>query len=242
MILITAFHVIEEYYPAMEAELRDRFTRFFTSKREVVDVVPDFFALQNAEEEAYTSVEIAREHPLRVRGHHFKVLQEVLHSDDIDTFGVRKFVNIHSRFLEAQRDHDEKAIYPDTIGNTPEQENRFKRENIRIYSEFMALPDEAAIELVEGQKDMVCGGCVFGKHCNFRSHEEFGMGPDVLADDMRGLDTFLEKAQYFRERNLNLRYEIAEFKDADPEKVRVIETTVGTVKHILRRTAPQDWE
>ena len=137
--------------------------------------------------------------------------------------------------------HKERVEYAqDVLGLSPEDADKFQQHTRQAYETFLALPDNHPAEIVEGIPDILCEGCAIGKHCR-RLLNELGHKPHSLTGDGEGIWAFLLilkilNSQREDEEELlqpTISYEQAHFSDAEPQQVRRVKTTIGTIRRVL---------
>lgn len=156
---------------------------------------------------------------------------------------VSDLVNIHYRKLEQERvsrrisKHRQWWI-KDVLGSTQEQADKFKRYVEEFLEEFLQLPADYPVKIVEDQKDKYCEGCAIGEHCSKRTILSwFG-----ISVDQRDIGNFRNAVKELNlEHDLTVVDEIATYSNARPRTVKSILTTAGTVKKVLLSRPHSSW-
>jgi hypothetical protein len=176
------------------------------------------------------------EKPFVIRGHHLEHYRTLLLSGSTNLV-----VNMVTpeRPRDGQRVSFDDMIYyssvsssytTDVVGKTDQQEDRYRLYQKNQFEEFLKLDDNSPVKLVTGQKDKICGGCAVGKHCTERYFRN-----DAVQYDGATLDTFYQAAEKIGLKDsLTVTEDQVEFSDEDPQKVRSLIMTAGTLKTILR--------
>ena len=169
--------------------------------------------------------------PLVIRGHHLEHIHNFYY---LYTWGgKRTTTEFAQQVVESVTTSYADASYViDVLGKTPEEANRFRQQTETVVRRFVELPDDYPLELVEGVPDDICGGCAIGKHC--RKLYQGKSGADVIDEDRKWIDWFVDYSQYYSE-NVNILTikETATFSDAEPQEVRRIRTTVGAIRNAM---------
>ncbi|MBI4096131.1 MAG: hypothetical protein HY425_00250 [Candidatus Levybacteria bacterium] len=123
----------------------------------------------------------------------------------------------------------------DVLGLLPKKEaiEKFKEKQKKLYDLFLRLSNAYPAEIVEGKTDKICEGCAIGKHCQ-QLHSNISQNNfDGIRIDGLYLDKFIENINRLHLPKPIINYEMAHFLDDQPQKIRLIKTTIGIVRKVL---------
>jgi len=170
-----------------------------------------------------------------IRAHHLDIVRSYLNVTLKNGLSVSHLVNRHVENLEKERasghisEHRQWYVN-DILGSTQEQADRYRRYETEFLEEFLILPDDYPVKIVEDQKDKICQGCAIGEHCSKKAL----LNPGEYSGDEVYIKVFREDAKEINlEDDLKAVDEIATYSNAKPRKVESILTTAGTVKKVL---------
>lgn len=184
--------------------------------------------------------------PFVIRGHHLGLFTDLakgnITPDDLSSKLKTEMQNdldvaLFSRKHFSFKEHVLQQIRygHDVLGYTAEDANKVETNDLKIFEKFTELPSDYPVDIVEGQKDEICKGCIVGKHCTLRdSEDEFGPGSAVEADEFF-VNYFLRDTKKLspERHHFDAIKEYVEFSDAKTQKMRRIKTTAGVVKSVL---------
>ena len=128
----------------------------------------------------------------------------------------------------------------DVVGLSVNDANTYENNIRTIFEKFLSLPDDHPAEITEGLPDAICSACINGEHCRLLrspiNNEDVG-----IRGDGKYLDAFMETLQNFHLPQPAIIFEEAHFSDAEPQKVRTIKTTMGTVRKALIESTQTYW-
>ncbi len=172
--------------------------------------------------------------PFRIRGHHLDQYIYLIagsETPESTALGQKKAALRYLKHGLKDRIFDFVKYAVDVIGLTPWQARHFVRNQQTVFEEFLSLLPEHPIELVEGVRDEICNGCIYGFHCKVRYPDE---RTDTVAIDGRGIDTFFNKAKSLSlDEDIIFDSEKAKFSDTHPTNVRILKTSMATLKTVL---------
>lgn len=168
--------------------------------------------------------------PLVLRGHHLNIIY---------TYYARKGKRTPTQFLGQFSEQVVKKVSDlsvrdqpytlDVLGESPDETRRFKKQVETVIRRFIELPDDYPLELVEGIPDDICAGCAIGEHCR-KLYLAKG-STNAIEEDRDWIHYFVDESHY-PDSNVavSVQRETAYFSDAEPQQVRRIRTTVGTMR------------
>ena len=126
----------------------------------------------------------------------------------------------------------------DIYGSTLEDADKVEDYMAQVFETFINLPDDHPAEIVEHIKDEICKGCVIGKHCETMrsSYLENLDRFTPIGWEYRYLDAFIEDMEVLVLPKPVIVFDVAYPSDGEPQMVRRLKTTVGTVKKVLNET------
>lgn len=167
-----------------------------------------------------------------IRAHHlFYAIKPTLKSG----LPVSDLVNRYCGDLEKERasghmSEKRQWYINDVLGSTQEQADKFRRYYTEFLEEFLQLPPDYPVKIVEDQKDKYCEGCAIGEYCSKRPILSWlGISADQI--EIRDFKNTAKKLNL--EDDLTVVEEIATYSNARPRTVKSIITTAGTVKKVL---------
>lgn len=199
--------------------------------------------------------EFADQKPFVIRAHHLRnyasLINDDLLSPEILAMGERGSLELEVEFyitrmaeLDGQLREEalKKIMYClDVIGNSPESADRHEERIRAVYEKFVSLPDDYPAELTEEVPDAICETCALGIHCRTGTFVSRLSGDDPRIKESQYLDEFLQIIKRLNLPKPVISYEIARFPNANPEQVRRIKTTLGTVKKVLKEGKSELW-
>lgn len=185
--------------------------------------------MNEAASEFSAEIEQASERvPFRIRAHHLQQYSALVHGatpEEVakETLNSVKKTSLWSFWQKQTKLRDYRGL--------PGQGWSYKNRLTEVFKRFNDLPDDYPVDLAEEQRDHICDSCAIGKHCDTkRTHIE----GDPFADS-RFLDSYLAEA-HKRSYTIEVQTETATFSDAPPQEMRVLGTTAGAVRDILKTT------
>ena len=164
-----------------------------------------------------------------IKAHHLDNLMKLLKGGkSVNDFEDTYFGSLDKRRASGYIPEYRQPYFNDVLGSTQEQAEKYARYETEFYNEFLQLPSDYPVKIVEGQKDKICQGCAIGEHCSKR--------PTVIYDrvDKVYIRAFGKIAKKLNlEDDLTVVDEIVTYNNARPEKVKSILTTAGTVKEVI---------
>lgn len=176
--------------------------------------------------------------PFIIRAHHRKVLninfnaiiKSGLSANDLV---IRYSVNLEKERASGHISEHRQWYINDVLGSTQEQADKFRRYETEFLEEFLQLPPDYPVKIVEDQKDKICQGCAIGEHCSNKGKKPL-LNPGEYSGDEADIEVFRNDARELNlEDDLKVVDEIATYSNAKPRKVKSILTTAGTVKKVL---------
>lgn len=196
------------------------------------------------------SEEIDAQKPFVIRGHHLREYASLISNRDTPSeLAEHMRINIQN-VLQSNPTGSPAEKYAQDIFETSAQADAFEDNSRVAFETFLNLPDNYPAEIVEGLPDVICAGCAIGKHC--RRVINKGLLPEnTLELDTMYVDSFLKGINsikcYSKVSGIEqliqttTAYEQAHFSDAEPQHVRRIKTTFGTIKQVLKQTDSKVW-
>lgn len=114
---------------------------------------------------------------LTMRGHHARNLSQLLVAGLLDVVD-----HIPLSFEEQTSRYGR-----DVFGTNGIQASAARTGIRRAFAEFRDLPDDSTVRFAAGQKDAICGSCIFGRHC-----DEAGTVADDI-DVVRGIGRMVRR-------------------------------------------------
>jgi len=165
--------------------------------------------------------------PFTIRSHHLHIINHFLRSGKSAIDYTRAY---YPRAVKQTHDYD------DFFGSTQEQADKFIRYFNEFLEEFLQLPSDYPVKIVDSQKDKLCNGCAIGKHCSERSMFSWLGDEDEIA-----IRVFIKTAKKLSLEDTTVVNEIATYSNAKPRSVKSILTTAGTVKKIIQPMSRSFW-
>lgn len=169
--------------------------------------------------------------PFIIRGHHLRYYAILINRRYLSPPVMAAFLilSIGPPVLEIKQSRRE--YVKDVLGSSLKQTYRFGRNSSRAFREFLRLPDNYPVEIVEGVPDAICAGCAAGEHC--RRLIQFKK--NAIVDDGVNMDKLVKNLDLLNLPKPTISLEEASFSDADPQQVRRLRTTIGVVKMVLKK-------
>lgn len=199
-------------------------------------------AWENFENKATESRETLETPPFRIRGHHLRLYRNLMTALD-----AQERASLLRGYIENDRKEGLKSPgmpgnaykveYANDVIGPPERGEAYQEYLKKMFQEFVALPDDAPVEVTEGIKDNLCFGCALGKHC-VRKFVDGNPNFSILREDQEAVSQLLQDVEGMQseqqESLANISWETMTFADTtEPEKVRRVSMKAGTVKKIL---------
>lgn len=186
---------------------------------------------------AHTEFQAPKPEAFKVRGHHIDYYNRLSCGVTPHKLarGLRKAFNDSEKI--DQQDSQNILYRKDIIGTNHKQARTFEYTAIDFFNEFIQLPDDHPLELIEGKRDSFCKKCPLkGNHCSYKdaNSSPFGGAEDTVLADGEYLDKFLDVAKRENIEGITVKKELTKFSDAKPQTTRRIETTVEIFTTILR--------
>ena len=107
--------------------------------------------------------------PFPIRGHHLHSFADIA-SWRADPRTLSDVI-IEGKLRDRQGDADRQAYAYDVIGDTPEETAQVRDRHRAIFERFVDLEPDDTIVVTTGERDLICQGCIIGRHCEDRGEE-----------------------------------------------------------------------
>lgn len=180
--------------------------------------------------------EFNNQKPFVIRAHHLdKFMQLLQRSDRWNSYPVSS-PKVVAEQIESSAESNRTRYCPsiedyyiDVLGTSSQTARRNTEQCQKIFETFLFLPENHPAEITEGIRDDICNACIIGEHCQMKFPDGKGYKWDRLY-----VNAFLKAINYTHSRKPSIAKEKVFFLDAKkPEEVRIVRTTVGTVKNVL---------
>jgi len=174
--------------------------------------------------------EILRE-PFLIRGHHLREYTKLFNQSNPETLANTVAIEIEQRRLKGLRVWVDYAN--DVIGDST-RSGYYEKSMKGIFEEFMDLPDEATIDIIEAQPDKICSVCIIGAHCRER-YQHGNQKWDTLKGDRRAMHIFYNEAKRLGlVGSMEVFIEKGSFVDAPDVEIQRLRTTARAVRNVLK--------
>ena len=183
--------------------------------------------------------ENANRKPFVIRGHHLMYFAWLVNKSlKGSLYESQSLPPILAKLIRRSAKSATEEYEEDTFGVTLEQADKSEKHLVQTFGEFLRLPDNHPVEIVEEMLDIICSGCAVGKHCRNRSI----MTSNGKGRDTRDIDAFFRRLNYIKSRSglagkdqlpKPVIQEQTLCFDTEPLSVRRISTTLGVVKRVL---------
>ena len=170
--------------------------------------------------------EIPDQKPFVIRSHHLGNYASLLNNRYLSPKIIATLVALEIR-MSASESQSKCKYAEDVIGTSLMQFFRFRKNYSNALSQFLRLPDNHPVEIVEGIPDIIRSGCAIGEHCRGEVNS--------VDSEKADTDVFLENLHILNLQKPVIVEKQVFFSDAEPQKARQIKTTTGTVKKVLRK-------
>lgn len=186
---------------------------------------------------------------LEIRSHHLRNVCSLSYLSPEKLAGIMTSASILS-YKEAEANPNkpmaqyDKAYAQDIFGLSLEHIQEYQNRTKRFFELILTLPDDHPVEIVEGVQDMMCNACAIGEHCKRLIHDDprgNGKTTNTLEFDKKYTEKFLKALDNLNLPKPTIIYGQAQFSDAEPQQARRIQTTIGTVRQVLKQTTPAFW-
>lgn len=183
--------------------------------------------------EAEPREESLKQVPFVIRAHHLTGYKLLL-SSGIPSLTLPSFVNVDRPKIQrlARESRYAEKYYKDVFGETLNEDKieNFRKNHESFHRTFLQLPDDYPVEIAEGVRDGICGGCAIGKHC--------GEKQQFLGDKLC-LDVFLEGTGHLSLPMPTIIYERITFSDSNlilgkSARARKIRVTADIAKKVIK--------